>query len=95
MYPRIVQVVPTKEHTVYVYFEDGKIVCYDVKPLFEKEVFVALKEVDVFMQTCTIMNDTLAWDITGNKDNSKCIDIDPDTLYELDAVNDLDLFCEG
>ena len=28
MFPKIVQVVPTKEYTVYVYFEDGKIVCY-------------------------------------------------------------------
>lgn len=37
MYPKIVQVVPTKEHTVYVYFKDGKIICYDVKPLLEKE----------------------------------------------------------
>jgi hypothetical protein len=29
------------------------------------------------------MNDTLAWDIGGNRDDCKCIDIDPDTLYEL------------
>lgn len=29
------------------------------------------------------MNDTLAWDISGNRDACKCIDIDPDTLYEL------------
>lgn len=45
MFPEIVQTVPTKEHTVYVYFEDGKIVCYDVKPLLEKEVFAALKDI--------------------------------------------------
>ena len=25
----IVQVVPFEDYTVYVYFEDGKIVCYD------------------------------------------------------------------
>ena len=36
MYPQIIQVVPTEDYTVYVYFEDGKIVCYDVKPLLEK-----------------------------------------------------------
>lgn len=29
------------------------------------------------------MNDTLAWDISGNWDNSTCLDIDPDTLYDL------------
>ena len=32
------------------------------------------------------MNDTLAWDVSGMRDNSECIDIDPDTLYELDAI---------
>ena len=29
------------------------------------------------------MNDTLAWDISGNWDNSTRLDIDPDTLYDL------------
>ena len=88
MFPKIVQVVPTEEYTVYVYFDDGKIVCYDAKPLLEKEVFTVLRDIDFFMDTCTIMNDTLAWDLSGNRDNSKCIDIDPDTLYELEAVKE-------
>ena len=35
----IVQVVPFEDYTVYVYFEDGKIVCYDAKPLLDKKVF--------------------------------------------------------
>lgn len=88
MFPKIVQVLPTEEYTVYVYFEDGKIVCYDVKPLLEKEMFAVLREIECFIKTCTIMNDTLAWDISGNRDCMKCIDIDPDTLYMLDAVKE-------
>lgn len=88
MFPKIVQVMPTEEYTVYVYFEDGKIVCYDVKPLLEKEVFAVLKEIEFFMNACTIMNDTLAWDVSGKRDASKCIDIDPDTLYELESVKE-------
>ncbi|MCM1096553.1 MAG: DUF2442 domain-containing protein [Ruminococcus flavefaciens] len=88
MFPKIVQVVPTEDHTVYVYFEDSKIVCYDVKPLLDKEVFAALREIEYFIKTCTIMNDTLAWDVSGNRDNTACIDIDPDTLYGLDAVKE-------
>ena len=88
MFPKIVQVVPTENHTVYVYFEDGKIVCYDVKPLLKKEVFAALREIENFINTCTIMNDTLAWDVSGNRDNTACIDIDPDMLYGLDAVKE-------
>ena len=81
--PKVVQVVPMKDYTVYVYFEDGKIVCYDMKNMLDKEVFKPLKDISVFTDTCTVMNDTLAWDIGGDRDACKCIDIDPDTLYEL------------
>lgn len=88
MFHDIVQVIPTNDYTVYVYFDDGKIVCYDVKPLLNKPVFKPLCDKNIFMNTCTILNDTLAWDIAGNRDVSNCIDIDPDTLYELDHVED-------
>lgn len=83
---KVVRVIPTEEYTVYVYFEDGKIVCYDAKPLLGKEVFAALREITFFKNSCTIMNGTLAWDVSGMRDNSECIDIDPNTLYELDAI---------
>ena len=88
MFPQIVQVVPTEDYTVYVYFEDGKIVCYDVKPQLEKEVFEPLKNKEVFINSCTILNDTLAWDIAGDRDTTKCIDIAPDMLYELERVTE-------
>ena len=45
-----------------------------------------MREITFFKNSCTIMNDTLAWDVSGMRDNSECIDIDPDTLYELDAI---------
>ena len=57
-------------------------------PLLEKEVFKPLKDKEIFMNTCTILNGTLAWDIAGNRNSDKCIDIDPDTLYALPAIND-------
>ena len=88
MVPEVVQVVPNENYTVTVYFEDGKIVLYNVVPLLEKEIFQPLKDKDVFMNTCTILNNTLAWDLVGNRDTSKCIDIDPDTLYALQAIKD-------
>ena len=84
----IVQVVPFEDYTVYVYFEDGKIVCYDAKPLLDKKVFEPLRDKDFFLNSCTILNGTLAWDVTGTRDTSKCLDIDPDTLYELENVKD-------
>ena len=83
MFPKVVQVIPMKDYSVFVYFEDGKIVCYDMKNMLDKEVFKPLKDISIFVDACTVMNDTLAWDISGNRDAGRCIDIDPDTLYEL------------
>lgn len=88
MFPKVVQVAPMRDYSVFVYFEDGKIVHYDMSHMIEKEVFLPLKDIEVFMDTCTVMNDTLAWDINRNWDNTTCIDIDPDTLYELPFVNE-------
>ena len=88
MFPKVVQVIPMKDYSVYVYFEDGKIVCYDMSPMIEKEAFRQLKDINVFMDNCTVMNDTLAWDIGKNRDNTVCLDIDPDTLYELPLVKE-------
>ena len=86
--PDIVQVVLHSDYTVSVYFVDGKIVLYDVKPKLEKGVFRALMDPEVFMNRCKIMNDTLVWDIDGNNDPANCIDIDPETLYALDHVEE-------
>ena len=83
MIPEIVQVVPFEDYTVSVYFSDGKIVLYDVKPKLESGVFQALKNLDTFMERCVIMNDTLAWDVNDDGNPSDCIDIAPDTLYML------------
>ena len=86
--PEIVQVVPHADYTVSVFFVDGKIVVYDVKPKLEKGVFTALKNPEIFMERCKIMNDTLAWDLSGENDPSNCIDIDPDTLYALEHMEE-------
>lgn len=88
MFPKVVQVIPMENYSVYVYFEDGKIVCYDMTEMIEKEVFRPLKNIQVFLDTCTVLNDTLAWDIDGNRDSTTCLDIDPDTLYELPATEE-------
>lgn len=83
MCPEIVQVIPYEDYHVAVYFEDGKIVLYDVRPLLDKEVFQPLRDRNIFMSRCMILNDTLAWDVQGNRDVERCIDIDPETLYGL------------
>ena len=86
--PDIVQVVPHEDYTVTVFFCDGKTVLYDVKPKLDRGVFRQLKDLSFFMNRCTIMNDTLAWDLSGTKDETSCIDIDPDMLYHLQAADD-------
>ena len=88
MIPEIVQVVPMDDYKVNVYFEDGKIVCYDASGLIEKGAFTVLKDIQIFKGTCTILNDTLAWYIGGNRDVTACLDIDPYMLYELEEVNE-------
>ena len=82
-FPEVVQVMPHEDFTVSVYFSDGKIVLYEIKPFLHMEVFSKVSDIDIFMETCTILNDTLAWDVAGNRNESQCIDIDPDTLYSL------------
>ena len=87
-FPEVVQVCPHEDHTVSVYFSDGKIVSYDVKPLLDRGVFRALCDRTVFFDRCGIMNDTLAWDVDGSGNAATCIDIDPETLYALDGIED-------
>lgn len=87
-FPEVVQVVPHEDYTVTVYFHDGKIVLYDARELLGLPVFRKISDIKVFMETCTILNDTLAWDIAYNRDESKCLDIDPDTLYQLPASDE-------
>ena len=87
-FPAVIQVIPQNDYTVYVYFDDGKIVLYDISTKLNKGLFKPLNKIDVFKNTCTILNGTLAWDLEGNRDTSKCIDIDVFTLYELPCVQE-------
>jgi hypothetical protein len=78
----VVQVIPKKDFTVIVYFSDGIIKKYDAKPLLNKGVFKKISNIDFFLKTCTVLNNTLAWDINGNFDASSCLDIAPETIYK-------------
>ncbi len=89
--PDIIQVVPHENYTVSVFFCDGKTVLYDVKPKLNQGIFKLLNDLSFFMDNCTIMNGTLAWDLSGCRDETSCIDIDPDTLYSLENVQTTDV----
>ncbi|MBE5981858.1 DUF2442 domain-containing protein [Lacrimispora sp. AGF001] len=88
-FPVVVQVIPFDNYHVQVFFDDGKIVEYDASGLLQGEVFKPLQNIQVFKDTCTVLNDTLAWDITGDRNPSECIDLDPFMLYELESINHL------
>lgn len=79
--PEVIQVKPHDNYTIDILFQDGKIVKYDAYPLLEKGIFQALKNKDFFLNNCTVLNHTLAWDMSGKYDPYDCIDIDPETLY--------------
>lgn len=79
---KIIQVVPTDDFKVYVYFDDGKIKLFDMSHLIGIGVFAPLSDIKIFKEKCTILNDTLAWDLVGKRDEFNCLDIDPFTIYE-------------
>lgn len=86
-FPTVVQVIPLNNFHVQVFFDDGKIVDYDAAEDLKTELFKPLRSIEAFKEKCTVMNGTLAWDVSGNRDESNCIDIDPFAIYELQSIN--------
>ncbi|MCB1174164.1 MAG: DUF2442 domain-containing protein [Leptospiraceae bacterium] len=78
---QIIQVYPVQNHLVYVYFANGEIRLFDASKLIHKGVFEKLADPDFFCNRCTVLNDTLAWDLSGTFDPAECLDIDPHTVY--------------
>ena len=63
---------------------DGNIRLVDVRPFIQKGgVFASLEDEAVFRERLTVLNDTVAWDMSGNHDPADCIDIDPFTIQEM------------
>lgn len=87
--PAVVQALAGENFTVYAYFSDGSIKQYDVKPLIQQGgVFEKLADEAIFRSALTVLNDTVAWDLTGEYDPTRCIDIDPFEVYEGKSVSD-------
>lgn len=79
--PRVIQAIPTKDYKVYVYFDDWTIRLYDASEMIKKGIFQQLQDVEIFNNCCTVLNNTLSWDLTGEYDASKSLDIDPIVIY--------------
>lgn len=88
-YPVVLQAVPGEEYTAYAYMNDGTVRLVDVKPLIEKGgVFLPLRDMSLFQSALTVMNETIAWDLSGKRNPSDCIDIDPFSIMEMPIVKD-------
>jgi len=87
--PQVLQVLPTDNFEVYAYLNDGSVRLYDVKPLLKKNtVFESLMDIQTFKDKLAVINHTIAWDMGGNRDPYKCIDIDPLAIFEKAPVAD-------
>jgi len=88
-WPQILQVIPTENFEVFAYLNDGSVRLYDAKPLLKKDtVFEPLMDIKNFTEKLTIINNTIAWDMGGNRNPYKCIDIDPFTVFNCKPVAD-------
>lgn len=88
-FPTVVQAVAGPDKTVFAYFTDGKITQVDMNEAIAKGgVFAQLADDEFFVSALTVLNDTVAWDVSGCFDSTRCIDLDPFTVYEAPAVSD-------
>lgn len=89
VFPIVIQAVAGVDYTVYAYMLDGTIHKVSVRHLVERGgVWERLKDPDFFTNSLTVLNDTIAWDLSGNLDPSNCIDIDPFIVAECDTISD-------
>ena len=90
-FPEIFQAVAGEDYTVYAYVNDGSIRKVDIKPFFEGDcgVFEALKNKRTFKNALTVIGNTVAWDLKGDRDEYECIDIDPFLFFESPIVSDI------
>lgn len=87
--PAIVQALSGDDFTVYAYCNDGAVRLVDAKPLIKTGgVFAQLGDPVFFRERLTVMNDTVAWDVTGNRDESSCIDLDPCEIFKTAPIVD-------
>ena len=86
-FPKVLQAVPSDDYKVYAYMNDGSIHCVDMTPIIEtKTVFKPLSDIQTFKSRLTVINDTVGWDFEGNRDPYKCVDIDPEVVFDAPAV---------
>ena len=93
--PAIVQAVPGDDFVVYAYCNDGAVRLVDIKPMIALGgVFTPLADITFFRDRLTVLNDTVAWDIIGNRDAAACVDLDAVRIFEESPIVADPLECE-
>lgn len=88
--PEVFQAVAGKNFVVYAYMNDGSIRMLDMKPIIKNGgVFKVLEDEKIFHEKLTVLNNSVAWDMGGNRDEYKCIDIDPFNIFNSPMVLDI------
>jgi len=85
MIREICMVKAAKGRKVDCYFTTGHVRRFDMSSLLKPDcgpVFRPLRDRKTFLSTMTVINGTLAFDIVGNRNEYKCVDIDPETIFE-------------
>ena len=87
--PHALQVVADNDFGIYVYCNDGTVRYYNAKELLKSgTVFEPLMDKKEVIKRLTVINGTIGWDMTGDRDTYKCVDLDPCMLEELPIVAD-------
>jgi len=85
--PELIQVYANDDYSITCQFVDGKVTRFDMNNLINRGVFAKLQDRKIFEKSLTILNNTAAWDLSGNRDETKCVDIDRWMLYESEELN--------
>ena len=86
-FPFVIQAVPGENRTLYAYFSDGSVRFADISKLIAPgTVFQALQDENFFRSRLTVIDGAVSWDVSGDRDPTKCIDLDPFTLYHTAKI---------
>ena len=81
----ICMVKPATGRKVDCYFTTGHVKRVDMAYLLKPDccqVFRPLGGLQQTLSTMTVMNCTLAFDVGGGRNDRKCVDIDPETIFK-------------
>ena len=85
MIHEICMVKPATGRKIDCYFTTGHVRRFNMAPLLKPDcgpVFQPLRNRKTFLDTMTVINGTLAFDVAGGRNEYKCVDIGSETIVE-------------